>query len=178
MMNNTMSYEGYLSRIEFDPRDEIFVGKVLGVVDNITFHGATVSDLTNDFHNTFNHYLADCRSTGRQPEKPASGRLFALHELTIGESEAIQLKNGEQVSFNFAPAVSRQYELRMFGACDAVLVVFEQRDGETEYMLGKDDSGKDENAYIKLRLLKDKTYRVNVRMLYRDPDVVASFMLW
>lgn len=76
MMNNTMSYEGYLARIEFDPRDEIFVGKVLGIVDNITFHGATVSDLTNDFHNAINHYLADCKSTGRQPEKPASGRLL------------------------------------------------------------------------------------------------------
>lgn len=75
-MKNTMSYVGYLARVEYDPRDEIFVGKVLGIADSITFHGATVQDLTDDFHSAINHYLADCKSTGRQPEKPASGKLL------------------------------------------------------------------------------------------------------
>jgi predicted HicB family RNase H-like nuclease len=39
-MNNTMRYKGYLARIEFDRRDDIFVGKVLAVVDSIAFHGS------------------------------------------------------------------------------------------------------------------------------------------
>ena len=71
-----MLYQGYAARIEFHPRDEIFVGKVLGVTDSITFHGAAVSELTTDFHQAIDHYLADCKKTGRQPEKPASGRLM------------------------------------------------------------------------------------------------------
>jgi predicted HicB family RNase H-like nuclease len=44
-MNNTMNYKGYTARVEFDPRDEIFIGCVLGIEDRITFHGETVAKL-------------------------------------------------------------------------------------------------------------------------------------
>ena len=30
-MTNTMTYEGYTARVEYDPRDEIFVGRALGI---------------------------------------------------------------------------------------------------------------------------------------------------
>ncbi|MGS0744300.1 hypothetical protein ACVBEF_21205 [Glaciimonas sp. GG7] len=46
-MNNTMIYTGYTARIEFDPRDNIFVGRVLGITDSISFHAETVADLTS-----------------------------------------------------------------------------------------------------------------------------------
>ncbi|MGS0740438.1 type II toxin-antitoxin system HicB family antitoxin [Glaciimonas sp. GG7] len=75
-MNNTMIYTGYTARIEFDPRDNIFVGRVLGITDSISFHAETVADLTADFHQAVDHYLADCKATGRSPEKPASGKLM------------------------------------------------------------------------------------------------------
>jgi len=48
-MTNIMTHKGYTARIEYDPRDEIFVGRVLGIEDRITFHGATVSTLRRDF---------------------------------------------------------------------------------------------------------------------------------
>ena len=75
-MNNTMSYKSYLARIEFDPRDNIFVGHVLGIADRISFHGESVSELNADFHQAVDHYLDDCAKTGRAPEKPASGKLM------------------------------------------------------------------------------------------------------
>ncbi len=75
-MNNTMTYQGYTARVEFDPRDSVFVGRVLGIEDSITFHGETVSELTADFHAAMDHYLADCAATERVPEKPYSGRLM------------------------------------------------------------------------------------------------------
>ena len=75
-MNNTLSYLGYIARVEFDPRDGIFAGHVLGLADRISFHGETVAELTADFHAAVDHYLADCRATGRNPEKPASGRMM------------------------------------------------------------------------------------------------------
>ncbi|MFZ6647669.1 type II toxin-antitoxin system HicB family antitoxin [Undibacterium sp. TJN25] len=75
-MNNTMTYKGYTARIDFDPRDEIFVGRVLGVADVISFHADTVKGLTAEFHSAVMHYLADCKETGRAPEKPASGKLM------------------------------------------------------------------------------------------------------
>jgi predicted HicB family RNase H-like nuclease len=75
-MNNTMRYKGYVARIEFDPRDDIFVGKVLAVVDSITFHGTTVDELRKNFHTAIDHYLADCEAEGRAPEKTASGKMM------------------------------------------------------------------------------------------------------
>ena len=75
-MNNAMIYNGYTARIEFDPRDNIFVGRVLGITDSISFHGETVGELTADFHQAIAHYCADCQAAGRSPEKPASGKLM------------------------------------------------------------------------------------------------------
>ncbi|MBI3523610.1 MAG: type II toxin-antitoxin system HicB family antitoxin [Betaproteobacteria bacterium] len=75
-MMNAMTHKGYMDRVEFDPRDEIFVGRVLGIADSITFHGTTVAELTRDFRCSITHYLADCVATGRTPQKPASGKLM------------------------------------------------------------------------------------------------------
>jgi predicted HicB family RNase H-like nuclease len=75
-MNNTMTYKGYLARVEFEPRDEIFVGRVLGIEDRISFHGETVAKLRAGFHAAIDHYLADCTATGRAPQKPYSGRIL------------------------------------------------------------------------------------------------------
>ncbi len=75
-MTNVMNYRGYSARVEFDPRDNIFWGKVLGIADTITFEGATVAQLTEDFHNAVDGYLEHCARTGRKPHKPASGKLM------------------------------------------------------------------------------------------------------
>ncbi|WP_408402180.1 type II toxin-antitoxin system HicB family antitoxin [Paraburkholderia aspalathi] len=73
---NSMTYKGYFARVEFDPRENIFVGHVLGVSDRISFHAETVTELTNEFHQAVDHYLEDCAKTGRDPQKPASGKLM------------------------------------------------------------------------------------------------------
>lgn len=75
-MMNVMTYKGYTARIDFDPRDGIFVGRVLGITDGISFHGHTVKELTGDFHAAIGHYLTDCKTEGRKPEKPYSGNLM------------------------------------------------------------------------------------------------------
>jgi predicted HicB family RNase H-like nuclease len=73
---NTMRYKGYTARIDFDGRESIFVGRVLGVRDAISFHGATVAALRRDFHAAVEHYLALCAKRGETPEKPYSGKLM------------------------------------------------------------------------------------------------------
>lgn len=72
---NSMTYKGYFAKINFDERDSIFWGKVVGIKDSITFEGETVAQLTEDFHNAIDHYLADCKKEGRIPNKPYSGKL-------------------------------------------------------------------------------------------------------
>jgi hypothetical protein len=42
-----MQHQGHTARIEFDERDSIFVGRVLGLRSSISFHGDTVAQLRN-----------------------------------------------------------------------------------------------------------------------------------
>jgi predicted HicB family RNase H-like nuclease len=91
---NTMTYQGYTARIEFDERDGIFWGKVLGINDSITFEGETVAQLTQDFHNAIDFYLADCAAIGKDPQKPASGKLMLrvppeLHAAALVKAQAV-----------------------------------------------------------------------------------------
>ncbi|SAK91047.1 HicB family protein [Caballeronia pedi] len=63
-------------RVEFDERDEIFVGRVLGVNSIISFHGESVTELRTAFVDAVDDYLADCKERGVAPDKPASGKLM------------------------------------------------------------------------------------------------------
>lgn len=71
-----MSFKGYTARIEFDERDSIFVGRVLGLHQIISFHGETVAELRHAFEDAVEDFLQDCKEQGIKPEKPASGKLM------------------------------------------------------------------------------------------------------
>ncbi|MBV5318839.1 MAG: type II toxin-antitoxin system HicB family antitoxin [Desulfobulbaceae bacterium] len=73
---NTMNHKGYTARIEFDERDNIFVGRVLGVRSIISFHGETVTELRREFETAIEDYLLDCAEQGLAPEKPVSGKIM------------------------------------------------------------------------------------------------------
>lgn len=73
---NTMTYKGYTARVEYDERDTIFVGRILGIRSIVSFHGETVAELRAEFEHAVKDYLADCKQQGIQPEKPASGKLL------------------------------------------------------------------------------------------------------
>ncbi len=73
---NAMNYNGYTAKIEFDERDNIFVGRLLGMRTMISFHGETVVELRQAFVGAVDEFLADCKEQGVKPEKPASGKLM------------------------------------------------------------------------------------------------------
>ena len=73
---NTMSHRGYTARVEYDERDNILVGRLLGIRSIIGFHAETVSELRSEFERAVDDYLAECRDEGVKPEKPASGKLL------------------------------------------------------------------------------------------------------
>ena len=73
---NTMSHKGYTARVEYDERDNILVGRLLGIRSIISFHAETVSDLRLELEKAVEDYLADCKMEGVKPEKPASGKLL------------------------------------------------------------------------------------------------------
>lgn len=73
---NTMSHKGYTARVEYDERDNIFVGRILGIRSIISFHGETVAQLRSEFELAVKEYLAECKRENVHPEKPASGKLL------------------------------------------------------------------------------------------------------
>ena len=90
---NTMNHGGYTARIEFDERDGIFVGRILGLRSIISFHGETVAQLRREFTVAVRDYLRDCEEQGVQPEKAASGKLLLrvppeVHSRAIVASQA------------------------------------------------------------------------------------------
>lgn len=73
---NTMTHKGYTARIEYDERDNLFAGRILGLRAMISFHGATADELRREFEAAVEDYLNDCAQQGITPEKPVSGKLM------------------------------------------------------------------------------------------------------
>jgi predicted HicB family RNase H-like nuclease len=51
-------------------------GHLAGIKDIVGFHGSTVDELENAFHETVDNYLAICEQTGRPAQTPYSGKLM------------------------------------------------------------------------------------------------------
>ena len=73
---NTMSHKGYTARVEYDERDNIFVGRILGIRSIISFHGETVSELRVGVRARSQGVPGPVQRPGIHPEKPASGKLL------------------------------------------------------------------------------------------------------
>jgi len=73
---NMMKYKGYVARIEYDEEDRIFVGHLAGIKDIVGFHGTTVDELEEAFHESVDNYIAISEETGRPAQKPYSGKLM------------------------------------------------------------------------------------------------------
>ena len=72
-MSKMMEYKGYHAQIEYDSEDELFVGKVFGIVDSLNFHGTSVTELEDMFHQSIDNYLQMCAEVGKKPDKEFKG---------------------------------------------------------------------------------------------------------
>lgn len=72
-MKNMLEYKGYHAKIEFDQEDMLFVGSVFGIQDSLNFHGITIQELVDNFHQSIDNYLEMCKEFGRKPDKEFKG---------------------------------------------------------------------------------------------------------
>ncbi len=103
-----MEYKGYLSRVTFDDKANIFHGEVINIRDVITFQGKSVDGLHKAFEDSVEDYLAFCAERGEEPSHPFSGRL-AIH-LSPEQQRKVLLaaeKSGEDVSKWVAEVIDR-----------------------------------------------------------------------
>jgi len=74
-MQPTMTYKGYIAAIEYDAEMRMFHGRVVNANSIITFYGASVDELEQEFATSMNIYFKHCKEAGKSPDKPYSGRL-------------------------------------------------------------------------------------------------------
>ncbi len=73
---NSMTYEGFSARIEYDDEDGIFVGRIAGIDDVVGFHADTVEGLRSAFHEAVDDYVETCAKVGKEPERAFSGKIM------------------------------------------------------------------------------------------------------
>ena len=62
-----MEYRGYHAYVRYSEEDRLFVGEVIGINDTLGFHGSTVDELEQMFHQSIDNYLAMCEEFGKKP---------------------------------------------------------------------------------------------------------------
>ncbi|MYL82349.1 toxin-antitoxin system HicB family antitoxin [Desulfovibrio aerotolerans] len=95
---NALTHMGYVGIFDYDPGDEAFHGRVMGMRDTIHFCGKSIDDLKKSLAVGVEDYLALCAEDGVQPEKPYSGKIGLrlnadLHRLaaTVAKAEGKSL---------------------------------------------------------------------------------------
>jgi predicted HicB family RNase H-like nuclease len=75
-MASTMEYKGYIARVEYDDKAQLFHGQVMNLRDVITFQGRSVTELRKALRGSVDDYVAFCAARGEEPEKPFSGKVL------------------------------------------------------------------------------------------------------
>ena len=63
-----MEYRGYRANVEYDDRDKILVGTVIGIKDKLSFHGRSTEEMVFSFSHCIDEYLDLCEEIGKQAE--------------------------------------------------------------------------------------------------------------
>lgn len=115
-------------------------------------------------------------STPPKPDNNGSTPPSTATILEPAKSFLLKLKSGEQQDFRLHPPSSRTYELRTFGKCDTVFVLYEvEANGHLRMLGGDDDSGDNRNAYMKLKLFHDRKYLLRIRVNYVENSAVIMW---
>jgi len=68
-----LEYNGYIGTVEAE--DGVFVGRVAGLRDVITFEGTTFAEVERAFRDSIDDYLAFCAQRGEPADRLYSGRI-------------------------------------------------------------------------------------------------------
>ena len=109
-----LKHKGYSGAVEFDAQQRIFHGRVLGLLDVLSFQGGSVEEQERDFRETIDEYLDFCRRMGKQPDKPFSGRFMVRLGPGLHRQAAIAA-NAEGKSLNAWVAEKLGEAARMAG---------------------------------------------------------------
>lgn len=101
-----------------------------------------------------------------------------MRKLAVGQSQMLNVADGQQANFEFTPAATRKYKVQTFGTCDTQIVVFEQVDGVWRFMASDDDGGENRNAMVETQLRQGRRYAIRIRLKFTEGADPASAMVW
>ena len=74
----TIIYKGYTAEIIYSDEDDLFVGHVVNIGDDIvSFHGETDAELQEAFENVLDHYLEFREKRENPPQKHFAWRFLS-----------------------------------------------------------------------------------------------------
>ena len=76
-----MEYKGYTAFIQHSEEDGCFIGKVVGISDQIIFDGASLEEIRKTFEADVDSYVQYCRRKGRAPDTPVTEILVPVSPL-------------------------------------------------------------------------------------------------
>lgn len=91
-MKNLMRHKGYAGTVEYSEEDGCLFGRLVGIDDIISYEGESVAEIRQAFQEAVEDYLADCAATGKQPEKPYSGRFVLRLDPELHASLAMRAR--------------------------------------------------------------------------------------
>jgi predicted HicB family RNase H-like nuclease len=95
----TMQYGDYVARIMLDERRGVLHGRVENLADVISFEGATVEELQNEFEESVKLYLKVCKKKGIEPKRPYSGKFVVRLNPTLHREIAVVAeRHGESIN--------------------------------------------------------------------------------
>lgn len=71
---NTMTFNNYHARIEYDPDLDMFRGEILGLNGGADFYGRTPKELRAEFKKSLAVFLEVCKEKGIEPRRHYSGK--------------------------------------------------------------------------------------------------------
>ncbi len=105
---NQMSYRSYFAHIEYDEVDRIFVGHLAGLQDIVGFHGTSVDELEQAFHEAVESYLAISEESGRAAQKPYTEPLIlTISPETHAAVATLSHRQGKSIQQWATEAISR-----------------------------------------------------------------------
>lgn len=96
MPKNTIEYNGFVGKVEYDADDHMLYGTVLGTKTVLSFKGKHGEALEESLRNVVDDYVAYCRESGIEPERTWKGKMtFRPKSDTLRQKIAIhaQLAN-------------------------------------------------------------------------------------
>jgi predicted HicB family RNase H-like nuclease len=110
---NTMIFNGYSARVDYDDEDGILVGRIAGIEDSVTFHADNVAELKSAFHEAVDDYVETCAKIGKTPQRSFSGKVMfrispELHAKAAAAAEVAGISLNEWAERALAQAVEER----------------------------------------------------------------------